>query len=68
MWKLSPGEYRCPICNAVLPINAGPEHPIAVLTSRGGEPTYRVVTLAGSELHRCPFPAVHGNRKPRRVA
>jgi hypothetical protein len=68
MWKLSPGEYRCPICNALLATNAGPERPIAVLTSRGGEQTERVITFTGSELHRCPFPAVHGYRRARRAA
>jgi len=66
MRKLSPGESRCAICHALLPTNARPKRPIVVVTSRGGEPTDRVVTLAGSEIHRCPFPEVHG--KARRVA
>jgi hypothetical protein len=69
MSKLSPGEYQCPICSALLVTRDGPERPIAVLTSRGGELTQRVVTTAGFEIHRCPFPGLlQGRGSARHVA
>ena len=52
MWMFSPGEYRCPICGALLATDDVPECPIAVLPSRGGELTQRVVVIAGSEIHQ----------------
>ena len=69
MWKLSPGEYRCPICDVLLVTMDGRERPIAVLTSHGGEVTQRVVMIAGCEIHRCPYPAVlHGRDLARHAA
>ena len=54
--RLFDGRYECVLCGVVLdvPVTASPT---AVLEARGGRRNVRVLTIDGSELHRCEVDA-----------
>lgn len=63
MQLIRDGVYRCTICDAIVEVD-GSETPAVVLVAAGGKSTQRVVTVAGVEVHRCPF-VPHGSAAAR---
>jgi hypothetical protein len=51
-----PGVYRCTVCDALVETPERDDPPVVVLVAEGGQPTERVVTVDGVEVHRCLFP------------
>lgn len=54
--------HQCTNCDAQFEIAAGYEHPSMMVLGASGQPNQRVVTIAGIEVHRCPFPSFEGTR------
>ena len=50
--RVREGQYECALCSARLdlPFNARPKVMIKAAT---GQPTWRVLSIAGQEIHRC---------------
>jgi hypothetical protein len=48
--------YHCSMCGVPVEVGAGSVRPLTMLVGASGEPNVRVISLAGAEVHRCPFP------------
>ena len=50
--------YHCTICGALVETSPRGDTPLAMLIGTSGKPNVRVLTVAGLEVHRCPFPVI----------
>jgi hypothetical protein len=57
MERIGKRTYRCTTCDAVVELNTDAS-PVVMLAAQTGKPNERVVTAAGVEVHRCPFPTL----------
>jgi len=48
--------YHCTVCGDPVELGAGSDRPLSTLIAASGQPNLRVISLAGREVHRCPFP------------
>jgi hypothetical protein len=50
--RLKDGRYECAHCGAVLDVPVV-QDPVVVIHAASGQPTVRVLTYEGREIHRC---------------
>jgi hypothetical protein len=62
MERIGHHTYRCTTCDAVIELETDAS-PVVVLAAQSGKPNQRVVTAAGVEVHRCPFPTLGTARR-----
>jgi len=53
--RLLNGTYECAQCGLVLDIPSD-AHPKVTIKAASGQPTWRVLTRGGKEIHRCEMP------------
>ena len=60
MWTISGPNaevsYRCAECDFAIDVDRDGPEPVESFVGRSGRPVYRVVTVAGEEVHRCVSP------------
>jgi hypothetical protein len=54
--KVRDGVYLCRQCDIEIVVPPGSDEPRTMIAANSGQPSERVVTVDGVEVHRCTLP------------